>query len=90
MPEEWIGVCPDRLTDWQRIRLGRARAWKHALDCKEISALAWIEQSLSRITLPESEQLRKATQNPRTEHSAIEAIDTCGTTLRRKIVSSPA
>lgn len=74
IPEEWIGVCPDRLTEWQRIRLGRARAWKHALDCKEVPSLAWIEQSLSRITLPESEQLRKAMQNPRTQHSAMEAM----------------
>jgi hypothetical protein len=74
IPEERIGVCPGSLTEWQPIRLGRARACKHALDCKEVPALAWIEQSLSRITLPESEQLRKAMQNPRTEHSAIEAM----------------
>lgn len=74
IPEEWIGVRPDRLTEWQRIRLGRARAWKHASDCKEAPALAWIEQSLSRITLPESEELRKAMQNPRTENSAMEAM----------------
>jgi len=74
IPEEWIGVCPDRLTEWQRIRLGRARAWKHALDCKEVPALAWIEQSLSRINLPESEELRKAMQNPRTASSAMEAM----------------
>jgi hypothetical protein len=74
IPEEWIGVCPERLTEWQRIRLSKARAWKHALDCKEVPALTWIERSLLRITIPESEQLRKAMQNPRTEHSAMDAV----------------
>ena len=74
IPEEWIGIHPETLTEWQRIRLVRARAWKHASECKEVPALAWIEQSLSRITLPESEELRKSMQNPRTANSAMEAM----------------
>lgn len=74
IPEEWVGICPDKLTEWQRRRLARARAWKHATDCKECPALVWIEKSLARVKLPETELLRQTMQDPRTEPSAREAM----------------
>lgn len=72
--KDWVGIFPKKLTEWQRLRLDKARTWKHACDCKECPALAWIEKSLARITLPETEILREAMQDPRTERSAREAM----------------
>lgn len=74
IPEEWVGICPGKLTEWQRLRLIKARTWKHACDCKECPALVWIEKSLARVTLPETELLRETMQDPRTEPSAREAM----------------
>lgn len=74
IPEEWIGVCPHKLTEWQCHRLIQARAWKHASDCEECPALVWIEKSLARITLPETETLRETMRDPKTEPSAREAM----------------
>jgi hypothetical protein len=70
--EEWVGVRPDKLTEWQRRRLIKARAWKYSTDCKKSPALAWVEESITRITLPHTEVLNESMQDPRTHQAALE------------------
>jgi len=73
--KDWVGVCPKKLNEWQRLRLIKAYARKLARDSKISPALKWIEESLTRVTLPESEVLRETMQDARTEPSAREAMD---------------
>jgi hypothetical protein len=74
IPDLWIGVCPDKLNTWQRQRLAIAEKWHHDKSCECNPALEWVEQSLARVSLPETEALRKAMQNPRTEPAALDAM----------------
>ena len=77
LKDEWVGILPSnfKLNEWQRERLEIARNWAKEEQYKRRPHLHWLEESLLRVTIPESVELREAMQNSKTERSARGAMD---------------
>jgi hypothetical protein len=63
------------LNEWQIGRLKKAHSWARNEQYKRRPFLVWINQTLGRITIPESDELREALRNPKTKPSAQYAVD---------------
>ena len=73
--DDWIGIYPSTLNDWQRDRLKIAYQFASDEQYKRRPFLVWVDETLRRTTLPESEELQKAMRNPQTKPSARYAVD---------------
>lgn len=75
LTDDWIGIYPSTLNDWQRDRLKIAYQFASDEQYKRRPWLRWIDETLRQTTLPESEELQKAMRNPQTKPSARYAVD---------------
>ena len=72
LKDEWYGILPShfKLNEWQCERLEIARNWANEEQYKQRPHLQWVDETLGRITLPDSDELREAMQNPEKEPSS--------------------
>ena len=77
LKDEWVGILPSnfKLNEWQRERLEIARNWAKEEQYKRRPFLVWIDETLRRTTMPDSDELCEALRNPETEPSAREAMN---------------
>ena len=75
--DEWVGILPSnfKLNEWQRERLESAFLWARNEQYKRRPFLVWVDETLRRTTIPESNELREAMRNPKTEPSAKYGVE---------------
>jgi len=74
---EWIGIFPSdfELNEWQIDRLKQAHLWAINEQYKRRPFLVGIDETMGRITIPDSDELREALRNPKTKPSAQYAMN---------------
>lgn len=77
LKDEWVGILPSnfKLNEWQCERLKIARNWAKEEQYNQRPHLRWVDETLGRITLPDSDELREAMQNPETEPSSRDVMN---------------
>ncbi len=75
--DDWVGIPPPgfKLNEWQLNRRAIASEKSRQNQYTRRPWLRWLDESLSRVVLPESDALRLAMQNPDTEPSARGSMD---------------
>ena len=77
LKNEWVGIFPSdfKLNEWQRQRLDKAILWARNEQYKRRPFLKWVDETLRRTTVPESDALREAWNNPETGPSTRKAVE---------------
>jgi hypothetical protein len=77
LKHEWIGIFPSdfELNEWQIDRLKKAHLWAINEQYKRRPFLVGIDETMGRITIPDSDELREALRNPKTKPSAQYAMN---------------
>ena len=75
LESDWVGFLPNfRLNAWQLKRRKIAAEQSLLNQYKRRPWLRWVDESLVRVVLPESEEVQRAMQNPDTEPSMLDAM----------------
>jgi hypothetical protein len=77
LESDWVGILPMnfKLNAWQRHRLAAAEQWVRDRCAKKNPVLMWVDASISRIQLPETETWRNVMRDSELEPSARRAGD---------------
>lgn len=77
LSDDWVGIPPPgfKLNEWQLNRLAIASEKSRRNQYTRRPWLRWLDESLSRVVLPESDALRLAMQDPATMPSARRGMD---------------
>jgi hypothetical protein len=76
LESDWVGILPRtfKLNAWQLKRRKIAAEQSLLNQYKRRPWLRWVDESLARVVLPESEEVQHAMQNPDTEASMLDAM----------------
>ena len=76
LESDWVGILPMsfKLNAWQLNRRKIAAEQSLLNQYKRRPWLRWVDESLVRVVLPESEEVKRAMQNPDTEPSMLDAM----------------
>ena len=76
LESDWVGILPMnfKLNAWQLNRRKIAAEQSLLNQYKRRPWLRWVDESLVRVVLPESEEVQRAMQNPDTEPSMLDAM----------------
>lgn len=76
LADKWRGVLPRnfKLNDWQKKRLREAHEFARKTQLIRRPWLDWVDETLRRTELPETEALRQAMQNEETSPAATQAL----------------